>query len=54
LEHVYRKNNEGFVRSDDRKTRRKKNTNLSRICYEYNWRKLNGMENDELTVLKEA
>jgi len=54
LDHVYRKNNERFIRNDDRKTRRKKNTNLRRICFEYNWRKLNRMENGVLAVLKKA
>jgi hypothetical protein len=54
LEHVYRKNNERFVRNDDRKIKRKNNTNLSRIYYEYNWRKLNRVENGVLTVLKKA
>jgi hypothetical protein len=54
LEHVYRKNNKRFVRNDDRKTKRKKNTNLSGIYYEYNWRKLNRVESGILTVLKKA
>jgi hypothetical protein len=36
------------------KTRRKKKANLSRIFYEYNWRKLNRMENGVQAVLKKA
>jgi hypothetical protein len=54
LEHVYRKYNKRFIRIDDRKTKRKKNTNLSRIYYEYNWRKLNRVESGVLAVLKKA
>jgi hypothetical protein len=55
LEHVYRKSNEKFVRNDDRKTtKKKKKSNLRRIFYEYNWRKLDRMENGVLAVLKKA
>jgi hypothetical protein len=54
LEHVYRKSNEKFVRNNDRKTKKKKKSNLRRIFYEYNWRKLNRMENGVLAVLKKA